>query len=274
MLREYDSNVPITSMKDAFVVTGKNVVVTGGSRGIGYGIVKAFAELGNDVAIICRGIERGNEAAKAIADEYGVTCFAVQCDISSLDEVKAAADVIYGNFEHVDILINNAGVGAGTALIDDENLEEWYRVIGINLNGPANMMHVFGRKMVDAGRGGVIINTSSAASFTTKKAIEFPMPAYHAAKAGLNMLTQYMAAELGEAGGIRVNSFAPGLTRTELNEELPEGYAENMLAKENLTHRMAEPIELGAFCVFLASPAGSQIDGVVFKHDGGQLVLG
>lgn len=274
MLRAYDNDVPISSMKDAFVVTGKNVVVTGGSRGIGYGIVQAFAELGNDVAILCRGISEGERAAKNVSEQYGVECFAVKCDVSSLEDVKSAAEQVYKRFEHVDVLINNAGIGAGTALIDDDNLEEWYSVIGVNLNGPANTMHVFGKKMVEAGLGGVIINISSAAAFTTKKAVEFPMPAYHAAKAGLNMLTQYMAAELGEAGGIRVNSIAPGLTRTDLNEELPEGYAENMLAKENLTHRMAEPIELGAFCIFLASPAGSQIDGVVYQHDGGQLVLG
>lgn len=274
MLRNFDEGVPISSVRESFYVTGKKVVVTGGSKGIGLGIVAAFAELGNDVAILCRDIEKGANTAEKIAHKHNVNCFAVACDVSSLEDVRRAAETVWEELGSVDVLINNAGIGAGTRLIDDEGLEEWNRVIGVNLDGPANTMHVFGKRMVEAGRGGVIINISSAAGFTTKKAIELHQPSYQVAKAGLNMLTQYMAAELGEAGGIRVNGIAPGMTRSELTDELPDGYADEMLAKENLTHRMAEPIELGAFCMFLASPAGSQIDGVVFKHDGGQLVLG
>ena len=102
---------PITSMENAFSVKGKNVVITGGNRGIGLGISTAFAQSGANVVILCRNAESGEKVAAELA-QYGGRFAAFKCDISDIESVKAASAKVFEFFDHVDVLINNAGVGA------------------------------------------------------------------------------------------------------------------------------------------------------------------
>ncbi|MBQ8024804.1 MAG: SDR family oxidoreductase [Oscillospiraceae bacterium] len=257
---------PITSMEDAFSVKGLNVVVTGGNRGIGKGIATAFAQSGSNVAILCRNKPMGDAVAEDLA-QYGVRTTCIRVDISDIDSVKQAEQEVFAFFDHLDVLVNNAGVATTTPFLQDEGMKEWYRVLNTDLNGVANMIHTFAPHMVQAGRGGSIINTSSVGGHRVGGGKDHPNPPYHTAKAGLDHFTRYLAIELGDAG-IRVNCIAPGPFHSDLDADLPPSFLEQ-IDRNMPMHRFGEPIELGAYAVFLASPAARMITGAVCVVDGG-----
>jgi NAD(P)-dependent dehydrogenase (short-subunit alcohol dehydrogenase family) len=260
---------PIQSMKDAFSVKGMNVVVTGGNRGIGLGIATAFAQGGANVAILCRKVEKGIAEAEELR-KNGVKCECIACDVSNLDSVKAAVAQVLEQFGTIDVLVNNAGIAPVSRLIDDENLQDWRASFETNLHGPANTIHVVAPHMIQNG-GGSIINISSIAGQAVVSAMDHPKPGYHCSKAALDQLTKYMAMEL-RGTGIRVNCIAPGLTHSELDIYLPKtiyDFVDNVLP----TRRFSDPIEIGAGCVYLASPAGAQVNGVILSIDAGKLLV-
>ncbi len=261
---------PITSMTDAFSVKGLNVIVTGGNRGIGLGISTAFAQCGANVAILCRNKESGEKAAKDLG-QYGTLCIGIQCDTSDPISVKNAVAQVIAAFGAVDVLVNNAGVSTVTKFLDDKNLSEWHRVINTNLHGPANMIYEVLPHMIKAGKGGSVINISSIGGQSVGGSKHHPKAAYHASKAGLEMLTKALAVEYGE-NGIRFNAIEPGPTHSDLDKDLPPE-AFQQIENDMPMSRFAEPIEIGALCVFLATHAANQITGAVYVHDGG-LVLG
>jgi NAD(P)-dependent dehydrogenase (short-subunit alcohol dehydrogenase family) len=261
---------PISSMTDAFSVKGFNVIVTGGNRGIGLGISTAFAQSGANVAILCRNKESGDKAAEGLK-QYGGTHFCVACDTSSFDNVTSAVGEVYKTFPEVNVLVNNAGVSTVTKFLDDKNLGEWHRVIDTDLHGPANMIYAVGPRMIEAGKGGSIINISSIGGQSVGGTRHHPKAAYHASKAGLEMLTKALAVELGDYG-IRVNVVEPGPTHSDLDKDLPPE-AFQQIESSMPMHRFAEPIEIGALCVFLSTAAANQMTGTINVHDGG-IVLG
>jgi NAD(P)-dependent dehydrogenase (short-subunit alcohol dehydrogenase family) len=257
---------PIPNMTDAFSVKGFNVIVTGGNRGIGLGISTAFSQSGANVAILCRNKESGDKAAKRL-QENGITAFCVACDTSSFESVKAAVGEVFSVFSTVNVLVNNAGVSTVTELLKDNNLKEWHRVINTNLHGPAHMIYEVVPHMIEAGKGGCVINISSLGGQSPSGSKHHPKSAYHASKAALDMFTKAMAIELGDFG-IRVNCVAPGPTHSDLDKDLPPEAFKHIEMNMPM-HRFAEPIEIGALCVFLSSNAGNHITGTVNLHDGG-----
>ncbi len=262
---------PIASMDGAFSVKGKNVVVTGGNRGIGLGISTAFAQSEANVVILCRNTQMGSKVAESF-QQYGgkYTCF--RCDISDMESVKAAVEQIYDFFDHVDVLVNNAGVATNVEFLKDKEMSEWHRIINTDLHGVANMIYAIAPRMCKAGLGGRIINISSIGGQAIGDALSHPNAPYHASKAALDHFTRYLAIELG-ADGIRVNCIAPGPFHSDLDADLPES-AKEFIVNEEPCHRFGEPIEIGAYCVFLASPAGNHITGSICVHDGGMLCRG
>lgn len=262
---------PIKNMTDAFSVKGQNVVITGGNRGIGLGISIAYAQSGANVCILCRGKESGAQAVEAIKP-YGTECFFVSCDVGDLQSVKAAASEVFKRFSNIDVLVNNAGISTVCKFLDDKDLSEWDRVMNTNLNGPAYTIYEFVPQMIKAGKGGSVINISSIGGQSLGGALGHPMSPYHASKAALDMFTRNMAIEFGDYG-IRVNGIAPGPTHSDLDKDLPQEAFEKI---ENIMpmRRFAEPIEIGALCVYLSSPAGCQVTGTVLVHDGGMLLVG
>jgi NAD(P)-dependent dehydrogenase (short-subunit alcohol dehydrogenase family) len=262
---------PIANMKDAFSVNGLNVVITGGNRGIGFGISLAYAQCGANVAILCRNRESGDKAVEELR-QYGGTFFCVTCDVGNLDNVKAAVVEILKTFSCIDVLVNNAGISTVGEFLDDTDLSQWHNVINVNLNGPAHTIHEIVPHMIKAGNGGSVINISSVGGQALGGAKTHPMPPYHASKAALDMFTRNMAIEFGDYG-IRVNGIAPGPTHSDLDKDLPPDAFEKFETLMPM-HRFAEPIEIGALCVYLASPAGNQITGTVIVHDGGILLVG
>jgi NAD(P)-dependent dehydrogenase (short-subunit alcohol dehydrogenase family) len=222
------------------------------------------------VAILCRNKESGDKAAEGLK-QYGAASFCIACDIGSFDSVKSAVKEVYKVFDAVDVLINNAGVSTVTKFLDDKDLKEWYRVVNTNLNGPAHMIFEVVPHMIEAGKGGSIINISSLGGQSPAGSSHHPKSAYHASKAALDMFAKTMAIELGDYG-IRVNSVAPGPTHSDLDKDLPPEAFKNIEMSMPM-HRFGEPIEIGALCVFLSSKAGNHITGTVCLHDGG-LALG
>jgi len=261
---------PISSMVNAFSVKGLNVIITGGNRGIGFGISAAYAQSGANVAILCRNKESGDKAAEELR-KYGTNCMCVACDVGHAESVRRAVAEIYRNFAEVDVLVNNAGTSTVSEFLNDKDLSEWHRVINTNLNGPAYTIYEVVPRMIKAGKGGSVINISSIGGQNLGGAKTHPMSSYHASKAALDMFTRNMAIEFGDYG-IRVNAVAPGPTHSDLDKDLP---ADALVKFENLMpmHRFAEPIEMGALCVFLSSPAGNHITGTVMVNDGGLLLI-
>jgi NAD(P)-dependent dehydrogenase (short-subunit alcohol dehydrogenase family) len=263
------SAVPdLTNVMD---VSGKHVIVTGGSGGIGFGIAQAFAQRGADVAILDVDVEGGTAAAERLRQSGGRHMF-VECDISDREMVRKAVDTVHTAFRHIDVLVNNAGISAVKPFLDmDDDLPEWHRVIDVDLNGPVNMTHAVGNKMRADKRGGIIINISSVGGARCSGSREMPMVGYVAAKAAINQVTISWAIEFAEYG-IRVNCIMPGPTHSRLDDQLtPEMRERN--ARTVLDGRYGEPIEIGALCVFFASAEGAHLNGVVMPHDGGYLCV-
>lgn len=261
---------PIENMKGAFDVSGLNVVITGGNRGIGFGIATAFAQSGANVLILCRNEESGKQAAADLAAN-GVKTGCIRCDVSDIEQVKSAAKQVFEFFDHVDVLVNDAGVATTEPFLSDKGLDEWHRVIDVDLHGPANMVHEIAPKMIEAGKGGRIINITSVGGTRVSGSKDHHNAPYNAAKAGMDIFTRYLAVVLGDYG-IRVNAILPGMTHSDLDKDLPPRAIKE---GEELVpaHRFGMPIEIGALCVYLASPAGSQVTGVNWPLDGGLLCV-
>ena len=259
---------PITSMQNAFRLDGKNAVITGGNRGLGLGIALAMAEQGANVAILCRDKQKAAEAIEQLKP-FGGKYMAFDCDVTSIESVRAAAEMVSADFGDTDILVNNAGVSCVSELLDmDENLTDWYNVLNTDLNGTVHMTYEFGKRMRDAGHGGAIINIASNAAFIVNKTQA--MSPYSSAKAAVCHFTHCMAVELGKYN-IRVNAIAPGFTNSELSKFIPKDmftYINNQMP----LGRFGEPIEVGALAVFFASPAAAQITGTVQVIDGGYIL--
>lgn len=267
---KYTLTPPITNMAEAYSVKGKNVVVTGGNRGIGRGIVEAFAQSGANVAVLCRNKESGDKAVSEI-NQYGGKNICIKVDIANYDSVKEACAEIFKFFDHVDVLVNNAGVATTTPFISENGLSEWHRVIDTDLHGVANMIFEIAPKMIDAGLGGEIISISSCGGVRVSGCKEHHNAPYNVSKAGVDIFTRYLAICLGDYG-IRVNSIQPGLIHSDLDKDLPAEFVERTM--DNLpTHRFGEAIEVGAMCVYLSSQAGCHIAGVNYNFDGGLLCV-
>jgi NAD(P)-dependent dehydrogenase (short-subunit alcohol dehydrogenase family) len=252
-------------------VSGRHVIVTGGSGGIGLGVSQAFAQRGATVAVLDVDGERGTAAVEALRQAGGDHIF-VECDIADRASVRQAVDMVHAAFGHIDVLVNNAGVAAVKPLLDmDDDLPEWHKVIDVNLHGTVYMTRAVGKTMRAAGRGGLIINISSVGGATCSGSKDMPMAGYVASKAAINHLTKSWAIEFAEYD-IRVNCIMPGPTHSRLDEQLtPE--MRDRIAHSLLARRYGEPLEIGALCVFMASPEGAHLDGVVMPHDGGFLCI-
>ena len=262
---------PITTLEGAFSVKGQNVVITGGNRGIGFGIASAFAQGGANVAILCRNLESGKAAAQKL-ETYGIKAYAFQADIADLESVKNAAQKVFEVFTKIDVLVNNAAIAASVRFLEDEDLSQWRQVAATDFHGPANVTYTFAPRIIEGGRGGSIINISSIGGQSVAGTKTHPNITYHACKAALDNLTRSLAIEFGDYG-IRVNAIAPGPTHSDLDKQLPPD-AFTKIEERMPMHRFGEPLEIGALCVFLASPAGCHITGTIIVHDGGLLCLG
>jgi len=245
---------------DRFRLDSRVSLVTGASSGLGVAIATALAEAGSDVVIGARRVERLAEVVDAI-ERTGRRGLAVPLDVSKPEDCTAMVDRAMAEFGRVDVLVNNAGVGTAVPATR-ETPEQFREVIDINLNGCYWMAQACGRVMQP---GSSIINISSVLALTTAG---LPQAAYAASKSGLLGLTRDLAQQWGSRKGIRVNALAPGFFPTEMTEQYPPGYVEQ-LGQRIVLGRMGELGELAASVVFLASPAAGYLTGQTVVVDGG-----
>jgi NAD(P)-dependent dehydrogenase (short-subunit alcohol dehydrogenase family) len=253
-----------TMMKSAtelFDLTGRVALVTGGSRGLGSVMVRAFAAAGADVVIASRKVENCLLLAKEIEETYGRRALPYGCHVGHWDELEGLVDAAYNEFGKVDVLVNNAGMSPTYDDVADISEKLWDTVVNINLKGPFRLMTLVGKRMVAAGRGS-IINISSTGSI-------HPAPEYapySAAKAGLNAATIALAHAFGPS--VRVNCIMPGPFRTDVTANW-DWDAFNKNAQSHALKRVGEPEEIVGSALYLASDASSFTTGAVFPVDGG-----
>lgn len=247
---------------DRFRLDGRVVLITGASSGLGFVLASYLAEAGADLVLGARRVDR-LELAVAEATKLGKRCEAFETDVSNPESCERLVELAVESFGKVDVLVNNAGVGAASPA-SRERPEEFRRVIDVNLNGAYWMAQACGRVMKP---GSSIINIGSILGFTTA---ELPQAAYAASKAGLVGLTRDLAQQWTGRKGIRVNLVAPGFFESEMTAQYPDGYLESQMRRV-LLGRTAQPEEVAAAVLFLASDAASYITGISLPVDGGVL---
>ena len=256
----------ITSMKGVFSLKGKIVVITGGNKGIGFGIAAAFAEQGADIAIIARDESSGFSVISNLAAEYGGMFRFYKADITNMSECKDSVNKIINDYTQIDVLVNNAGITPSGDLLDmDDEISEYFKCIDLDLNGVVRMTYLAGRHMRERGKGGKIINISSNSAVMANRLIN--LAPYCTAKAGVNQFTRAMALELAKYN-IQINTIAPGYTWSDIMMKLDETTLEGM-AGVTPDGRLGTPFEIGALAVFLASNAAGHITGDIITIDGG-----
>ena len=242
---------------------GRRALVTGGSRGIGKGIVLALAEAGADVAI---GYRREAEAAQATVREIealGCGGAAFRADIRDYDGVRAMVSGACEALGGLDVVVANAGVATRYQPLHEVEPGYWDRVIAIDLHGVFHTVHA-ALPVLREQRSGVILTISSVGADTCGP----NGGPYAAAKAGVNALTRVVAKENAELG-IRCNVIAPGLIATDMAEGMIEFHGDAIVKSIPLA-RMGTPAEVGRLAVYLASDDAAWITGEVFRIDGGE----
>jgi 3-oxoacyl-[acyl-carrier protein] reductase len=244
-------------------VTGRAILVTGASRGIGAAIAQAFAERGDRVAVHYRAEPAA--AGAVLARLPGDGHLVVQADLTDPGAVRRMVDEAAAGLGGLDVLVNNAGVYAPHPITEvsyEEWQSAWRDTLGVNLIGAANAAWCAVRHMIPRG-GGRIINVTSRGAYRGEPG----HPAYGASKAGLNSLGQSLARQLAPHG-IAVGSVAPGYVATDMTtEELasPHGDA---IRSQSPFNRVAMPEEIAAAVLYLASPEAEWASGTVIDLNG------
>ena len=240
-----------------FDFTGKVALVTGGSRGLGLEMVRAFAARGADMIIVSRKLD----ACEAVAEEVralGRRALAISAHVGRWDEIDAMLEAAYAMFGRIDILVNNAGMSPRVP--SHEVTESLFdSVVNLNFKGPFRIAAQVAKRMAE-GDGGVILNVSSSGALN-------PLPqvvAYSGAKAALNAMTVSFAHEYGPK--VRVNTLSAGPFLTDIAKAWPE---EARAHADNALGRPGRPEEVVTTALYLASPASSFTTGAIVRVDGG-----
>jgi NAD(P)-dependent dehydrogenase (short-subunit alcohol dehydrogenase family) len=253
---------------DRFRLDGRTALITGGSRGLGRAMAQAFAEAGADLILIGRDGDSLVTARKELATD-GRRVETVVADVSTPDGAESACNEALRLAKGIDILVNNVGGRRSDIPTEDFPLDEWRRLIDLNLTSALACCRTIGKSML-ARRRGSIINITSIAATVAIRGIRGRH--YETAKSALEGLTRCLAADWA-ASGVRVNAIAPGGFMTEPNRrwyrEKPELRATFEL--QIPMGRLGEPDELGPAALFLASDASSYVTGATLVVDGGYL---
>ena len=243
------------------LLKGKTAMVTGGTRVIGYAIVKVYLENGASVALCGSRQETVDKALAKLKEENPDYKVIGLCpDLGNPEEVQKAVGTVKETFGSLDILVNNAGISARDGLYD-YNPDDFAKIMNLNVNAVFNCAQAAAKIMKEQG-GGVILNTSSMVSI-------YGQPAgvgYPASKFAVNGLTKSLARELGR-DNIRVNAVAPGVTRTDMVAALPDEVIKPLIATIPLG-RVGEPEDVANAFLYLASDLASYVTGVILSVDG------
>lgn len=238
----------------------KVAIVTGSTSGMGRATAVLFAREGAKVVVTGRNQERAKEVVSQIKDE-GFEAIYVLADMSKLEDLKALVDKTFEAYGTVDILFNNAGMLSMTPILQLD-MEEWNRVIKVNVTSALYLTQLTAPIMKEKGKG-VIINTTSIAGFSAR----YGLAAYVTSKHALSGLTKSMARELGPE--IRANAIAPGAIYTAMVESAGGMEAVKWLIEGSPLKRVGQSEDIASMALFLAADDSSFITGQVIRVDGG-----
>lgn len=251
------------SFLDKFRLAGKVALITGASRGIGKSIALGLAEAGADVIIASRKQSDLEVVAEEIA-QMGRRCSAISANVRHLPEINNLVKKSMEEFDHIDILVNNAACNPVFGSVFNIDEGAWEAIMGLNLKGYFFLSQAVGKIMREKG-GGTIINISSDSGLRPIVGVGV----YAISKAGVIMLTQVLAQEWAHYN-IRVNGIAPGAVRTRMGEFLQtDPVLSEYLENNTALGRIADPEEITCAVLFLASEASSYMTGQTIVLDGG-----
>lgn len=251
---------------DRFSLTGRKALVTGASKGIGLEICTVLAEAGADIVAVARNAD-GLAAVRRAVEQVERECLVIAADLATVDGPRDAARQALQHFGAIDILVNNAGISVPDSLLET-SVEDWDRIMAVNLRAPFLLAQALGPKMIERGRG-KIINISSQTGIV---AID-DHSAYAASKNGLNALTKSITCEWAKHN-IQCNAICPTVILTPMGEKVWGEPAKGDPMKAKIpAGRFGLPVEVADLVLYLASPASDLINGDTIMIDGGYTAL-
>jgi NAD(P)-dependent dehydrogenase (short-subunit alcohol dehydrogenase family) len=250
---------------DLFRLDGSTAIVTGGGRGLGRYMAEALSDAGANV-VLC---SRKKEPLEEVRDEIearGRRALALECDVTRGEDVERVVSTAVETFGNVEVLVNNSGATWG-APPDEMPPEKFDRVIAVNVRGTFLMSQAVGRRMIERGSGGKVINVASIAALVGGNPDYMQTVGYNASKGAVISMTRDLATSWAKHD-ITVNAIAPGWFPTRMSGGLIERFEERMLSDIPLG-RFGNPEDLKGVVVFLASPAAAYITGQTIVVDGG-----
>lgn len=238
-------------------------VVIGGNGVLGSAMSAALAEAGSKVAVIGRDMEKARLVCEQI-ERNGGTAISLQADATKKEELQSVLTEVLEWGGRVDTLVNASGTNSATPFFDLE-MDEWDRIMDVNLKSVVLACQVFGKRMIEQGDGGSIINISSVSSSPPLSRVF----TYSVSKAGVNSVTQYLAREFAPSK-VRVNAIIPGFFPAEQNKKILSPDRIESIMKHTPMNRFGDPEELKGTVVYLASAkASSFVTGALIRVDGG-----
>lgn len=249
---------------DLFNLEGQTAIVTGGATGLGLQMAFGLAEAGSNIVICSRKLERCQEMAHMI-ESFGVKAVAFRCDLNQEEEVDHVVKETLKEFGRIDILVNNSGRTWG-ASVEELKIEDWKKVIDLNITGTFQITQKVGREMIKQRRG-KIVNIASYAGLRGTDPEYLNAIAYNTSKGAIVTFTKDLAVKWAKYG-IQVNAIAPGWFVTEMTEWVREHHGKKMMYRL-LIKRFGGEDDLKGAVVFLASKASDYVTGHILSVDGG-----
>ncbi len=240
---------------------GKTVLITGGTRGIGRDLVKAFSEQHATVIFV---YNKSHELASSLITEvrrHDIDIISIQCDVSDYEQVKDVFVDINARYPKIDVLINNAGI-AHYGLFSDMSVAEWHNIVDTNMNSLFYVTREILPGMI-SNKSGSIINISSIWGIDGASC----EVAYSTSKGGMNAFTKALSKEVGPSN-VRVNAIACGFIETDMNKNFSEDEKQEFIDNLSIS-RIGTPRDVAELCQFLASDKSSYINGQIIRLDGG-----
>ncbi len=255
-------------MSYCFDLTGKRAFVSGGSRGLGREMALALAEGGADIVLVARGLEALEKTAEDIR-KLGREVWTFEADLGDPEAAEALCARVLETTGPLDIVINNVGGRRVSVATEDLDLATWRQLVDLNLTTTFVCSRAFGAAMIEAGRGGRIINVASINGLVPARGIGGRH--YEAAKSAVIQFTRTLAMDWAQHG-ITANAICPGIFETEPNRKWKATHPEiiDRIVADIPMGRMGDPREIGALAVYLASDAARFMTGASLVIDGGQ----
>jgi NAD(P)-dependent dehydrogenase (short-subunit alcohol dehydrogenase family) len=251
---------------DLFRLDGKTAIVTGGGRGLGQYMADALSDAGANV-VLCSRTKETLEEVKEEIEEKGGKALALACDVTDPDDVENVVSETEERFGTIDVLVNNSGATWGAPALEMP-LERFDQVMRVNVRGTFLMSQAVGRRMIEHGEGGKIVNIASIAGLVGGRPDYMQTIGYNSSKGAVIAMTRDLATSWARYG-INVNALAPGWFPTKMSGGLIEQFEDEMLADIPL-NRFGKPGDIKGAVLFLASSAANYVTGQTVVVDGGQ----